>query len=75
MMVQKCRKALALLLIVSAVMSQDYPVQDYPDYTDYADSYGSQDTLYHDYAQKQGEKGYVSLLRSLYTDASPRGTK
>jgi len=38
-------------------MSQDYPVQDYPDYTDYADSYGSQDTLYHDYAQKQGEKG------------------
>jgi hypothetical protein len=58
MLVQKCRKALALLLIASAVMAQDY-AQDYPEYTDYADSYGSQDNLYHDYAQKHVEKGYV----------------
>ena len=67
MLVQKCRKVFALLIIASAVMAQDYPAQDYPEYTDYADNYGSQDNLYHDYAQRQGEKGYVCRC-------FPRGT-
>jgi hypothetical protein len=62
---------LFFLLLTVGIVAQEGDYGDYPDYQDYAvDDYGPvqddygvpQDTLYHDYAQRQNTKdGYVSL--------------
>ena len=46
------RRVVGLLMAASLVFAQDY--RDYPDYQDYAQE---DDSLYHNYAQHQQEKG------------------
>lgn len=67
-------RLLFFLLLTVGIAAQEGDYGDYPDYQDYAvDDYGTvqddygvpQDSLYHDYAQRQNTKdGYVLL--SLY---------
>jgi len=45
-----------LILLVGLTIAQEYAAE-YPDYTDYADSYSNQDNLYHDYAKKKQDDG------------------
>lgn len=45
-------RSLILSLLLSTVSGQDYA-----NYQDYADDYGSQDNLYHDYAARHEDKG------------------
>ena len=64
-------RLLFFLLLTVGIVAQEGDYGDYPDYQDYTvDDYGPvqddygvpQDTLYHDYAQRQNTKdGYVSL--------------
>ena len=49
--VSKCRRVVGFLMVVSLVLGQDYA-----DYQDYGGDY-QDDNLYHDYAQRQQEKG------------------
>ena len=44
---------LLLLLIINAAVPQRAEYSEYADYQDYADSYGQDDSLYHDYAARQ----------------------
>ena len=67
---------LFFLLLTVGIVAQEGDYGDYPDYQDYAvDDYGPvqddygvpQDTLYHDYAQRQNTKdGYVLLTRDAF---------
>jgi hypothetical protein len=64
------RIAPSLLLLLGTASAQH---ADYADYQEYADDYGQEDSLYHDYAARQQEKevtggGYVPqrAIRSLW---------
>lgn len=52
------RRYASALLLIGAALAQD---GDYPEYQDYANDYGQEDNLYHDYAERASvkEAGYV----------------
>jgi hypothetical protein len=48
--------AVTTLLLFPFSLAQNDDYGDYGDYQDYAGDYGQQDSLYHDYAQRQETK-------------------